>query len=99
MPPPLPASRLRILAESLRPEVVFLLLACSFGVAVLFANAPFQAPDENDHYFRVFQLSEGTLLGEKRGSDSGGVLPVAAADVTDTEGIPFHNERKMTYPL
>ena len=99
MPPPLPASRLRILAESLRPEVVFLLLACSFGVAVLFANAPFQAPDENDHYFRVFQLSEGTLLGEKRGSDSGGVLPVAAADVTDTEGIPFHNERKMTYAL
>jgi uncharacterized membrane protein len=68
-------------------------------VAVLFANAPFQAPDENDHYLRVFQLSEGTLVGEKHGNDSGGELPILASDVTNTEGLPFHSERKMTRAL
>jgi uncharacterized membrane protein len=99
MKTPIPASRLRIIAESLRPETIFLILSCSFGLAVLFANAPFQAPDENDHYFRAFQLSEGTLIGEKRGNDSGGELPAVVANVTQTDGIPFHNQRKMTQAL
>jgi uncharacterized membrane protein len=93
------ASHLRLSAERLRPESVFLALACSFGLAVLFANAPFQAPDENDHYFRVFQLSEGTLIGEKKGHDAGGELPQAVIDVTDTGGIMFHSEKKMNRAL
>jgi uncharacterized membrane protein len=96
---PLPASRLWIVIEALKPETLFLILACSFGLAVLFANGPFQAPDENDHYARVFQLSEGTLIGEKRGNTAGGELPRAVASVTDTEGIPFHYEKKMSRAL
>jgi uncharacterized membrane protein len=83
----------------LKPETVFLVLACSFGLGTLIANPPFQAPDENDHFARVFQLSEGTLIGEKRGNMSGGELPKAAIDVTNTEGIPFHYERKMSFSL
>ena len=96
---PFPAAQLRTTMERLRPETIFLTLACSFGLAVLFANAPFQAPDESDHYTRVFQLSEGTLLGEKRGNIAGGELPQPAIDVTNTEGIPFHYEKKMTSAL
>jgi uncharacterized membrane protein len=99
MKAPFPASRLRITIGGLRPEKFFLILAGSFGLAVLFANAPFQAPDETDHFTRVFQLSEGTLLGEKRGNLAGGELPQPAIDVTNTEGIPFHYENKMTYRL
>jgi uncharacterized membrane protein len=96
---PFPAPRLWNMIGRLKPETVFLTLACSFGLAVLFANGPFQAPDENDHYARVFQLSEGTLIGEKRGDTAGGELPRAVAAVTDTEGIPFNYEKKMTYAL
>jgi uncharacterized membrane protein len=93
------AYQLRRSAKRLKPETVFLSLAFSFGLAALFANAPFQAPDENDHYFRVFQLSEGTLIGEKLGTSAGGILPTPAIDVTDTDGIAFHRERKMTRDL
>jgi uncharacterized membrane protein len=92
-------SCLRTAIERLKPEILFLVLACSFGLAVLVANAPFQAADENDHFFRVFQLSEGTLIGEKLGNEAGGELPQPAIDVTNTEGIPFHYETKMSYRL
>ena len=95
----LSASQLRRSAGCLKPEAIFLFLAASFGLAILFANAPFQAPDENDHYFRAFQLSEGTLIGEKLGNSSGGELPKLAIDVTDTDGIAFHSEKKMTRGL
>ncbi len=96
---PFPASRLRAAMESMKPETAFLVLACSFGLAVLAANPPFQAPDENDHFFRVFQISEGTFIGERHGATAGGDLPQAAVDVTNTEGIPFHYEKKMTRGL
>jgi hypothetical protein len=95
----LPGPRWPAIVGRLRPETLFLILSCTFGLAVLFANAPFQAPDETDHYLRVFQISEGNLIGEKRGNTAGGELPQAAGDVTNTEGIPFHYERKMTRAL
>lgn len=99
MKPATPASPLRNFVDSLKPEGLFLVLACSFGLAALFVNPPFQAPDENDHYTRVFQLSEGTLIGDKRAEKSGGELPRAAVEVTNTQGIPFHPEKKMTSSL
>lgn len=99
MKAPLPATRLRLLLERLRPEALFLVLACSFGVAVLAVNAPFNAPDENDHFMRVFQLSEGTLVGSRQGAKAGGMLPRLAIEATNTEGIPFHYERKMSAAL
>ncbi len=92
-------SRLRHSLENLEPERVFLGLACSFGLAVLFANPPFQAGDECDHFFRTFQLSEGTLIGEKLGNSAGGNLPQPVIDVTDTEGIQFRSDKKMTFGL
>ncbi len=84
---------------SIKPERLFLYLACSFGLLVLFANPPFQAGDECDHYFRAYQLSEGILIGEKQGDTAGGTLPTAIVDVTDTDGIQFRSDKKMTRSL
>ncbi|HEY1765260.1 MAG TPA: DUF2142 domain-containing protein [Opitutaceae bacterium] len=83
----------------MRPESAFLLIGGIFGLALLAANPPFQAPDETDHFARVFQLSEGTLFGEKRGALAGGDLPQAAIAATDTDGIPFHFEKRMSADL
>ncbi len=86
----------RSIGERLRPENVFLGLALTFGLAVMIANPPFQAPDEGDHFYRAFQISEGTVVGEKGFGNAGGALPVIAFRVADPENISFHPEVKMT---
>lgn len=93
------ASQLRSAVGRLEPARLYLFMAVSFGLAVLFANAPFQAPDEGEHYSRAFQLSEGTLIGEKYSDTAGGELPQPAVSVTDAGGIQTHYEKKMTYGL
>jgi hypothetical protein len=40
----------------------FGLLAPCFGVLVLILTPPFQAPDEFNHFFRAYLISEGRLL-------------------------------------
>jgi len=65
----------------------------------MLVNPPFQAPDEGDHFYRAFQLSEGTVVGEKVSGNAGGPLPVIAFRVADVEGIAFHSEVKMTWAI
>ncbi len=86
----------RSVGERLRPEKVFLVLALTFGLAVMIANPPFQAPDEGDHFYRAFQISEGTMVGQEGFGNAGGSLPVIAFRVADPENISFHPEVKMT---
>ena len=47
------------------PEKVFLKLALPFGLLFLFLSPPFQAPDEQVHFFRVFQIKQFDLRGER----------------------------------
>ncbi len=93
------ASQLGFALRRLGPDRLYLVIAGSFGLAVLFANAPFQAADEGEHYSRVFQLSEGTLVGERYAGTAGGELPLAAIKVTQAEGVQAHDEREMTRDL
>jgi uncharacterized membrane protein len=83
----------------LQPERVFAAITLSFGLAVLLLNPPFQAPDEPDHFYRAFQLSQADVLGQRHGKSAGGDLPTAAIVVADTAGIPFHPEVKMSAAL
>ena len=82
--------------RSFQPPVVFLVLASTFGLAVLVTNPPFQAGDESEHFVRAFQISEGTMVGQKGFGNSGGDLPIVAFRVGDPEGISFHYEKKMS---
>ncbi|PTX92579.1 DUF2142 domain-containing protein [Opitutus sp. ER46] len=94
-----PASNTPTRLAWLRPERVFLAVGLVFGLMNLFLNPPFQAPDEPDHFFRAFQLSEGKLVGVRRGQQSGGDLPLPIMAVADTEGIAFHPEKKMSVAI
>jgi uncharacterized membrane protein len=54
-----------------------------------FATGPFQAPDEDNHFMRAFQLSQGnlfpTLVSYGNGTrDAGGVLPVCLRGTSET---------------
>ncbi len=72
------------------------MLALLFGLAVLGANPPFEAPDEGAHFMRAFQLSEGHWVGERQATGTGGQIPVNLIRVTDPEGVAFHADVKMT---
>lgn len=80
----------------LQPERVFVWLSVIFGLVVLGLNPPFQAADETDHFKRIVQLSDGDIVGERRGNSAGGHLPMAAIQVADTDGIQFDYNKKVT---
>lgn len=57
------------------PAHLFLLIAPIIYAAFALLTPPFQAPDEHQHLFRAWQLSQLRLIGERRGNEAGGVLP------------------------
>ncbi|WP_296944579.1 DUF2142 domain-containing protein [uncultured Massilia sp.] len=44
-------------------------------LSLIFITPPFQAPDEAQHFFRAYQISEGKMLGDVAHGTSGGSLP------------------------
>jgi uncharacterized membrane protein len=49
----------------IKPENMFLLLAFAFGISFLLAVPPFQVPDEPNHFYRAYQISEGRFVPVK----------------------------------
>jgi uncharacterized membrane protein len=54
------------LAFTLAPERVFLFLALCYGTVLLLITPPFQAPDEPNHFYRAYQISEGRFTAVKQ---------------------------------
>ena len=46
----------------IKPENVFFVLSIIFGTIILFINPPFLVPDEEAHFYRSYQLSQGILI-------------------------------------
>jgi uncharacterized membrane protein len=59
-----------------KPENVFLHLATLFGLLFMIVTPAALVGDEPNHFFRAYQISQGEIIGERRGDLSGGVLPV-----------------------
>jgi len=68
---------------SIRPERFFLLVGSLFGILFMLFTPPFQVPDEPNHFFRSYQLSEGQLMSVKQDNRVGGVLPVSLEQITN----------------
>jgi uncharacterized membrane protein len=86
---------LRRLSLRLKPEVVFLYFALVFGLSLLVTVPPFQAPDEQHHFFRAYQVSEGIMVGKHFRVE---YLPKSlkyAWEVT-SRAMPGHPDRKIT---
>lgn len=64
---------------------LFLLIAPLLYAAYALLTPPLQSPDEHQHLFRAWQLSNGTLIGERRGDKAGGVLPGGLVVATEQE--------------
>ena len=62
-------------ADWIRPEIIFLVTAVLVGMACLILTPPFQVADEPSHFFRIVQIAQGGIIGERRGADSGLLRP------------------------
>lgn len=84
-----------------RPQVERFVFAAICLATLLFAiiTPPFQSPDEDQHYMKALQLAEGRVLPERRGAETGAMLPRAALDLRDVDfppeepGVPIRYER------
>jgi uncharacterized membrane protein len=63
-----------------RPQRLFLLIGPLLYFAYALLTPPFQTPDEHQHLFRAWQLSQFQLFGERLGNAAGGVLPGSLGD-------------------
>ncbi|MBC7487904.1 MAG: DUF2142 domain-containing protein [Cytophagaceae bacterium] len=60
---------------SINPHNFFTVCATVFGLIFLILTPPFQTPDEINHFYRAYQISEGTLLGQQQDNRVGGDIP------------------------
>ncbi|HEY9909418.1 MAG TPA: DUF2142 domain-containing protein [Thermosynechococcaceae cyanobacterium] len=72
------------------PHKAFAGVAIVFGLLYLLVMPPFQVPDENMHFWRSYQVSEGHLVPEIQGRAVGGMIPLSLGKVVEIWGyLPF----------
>jgi Predicted membrane protein (DUF2142) len=59
--------RVRLVVTRTRLEYVFLVIALAWGVVQVFIVPPLQVPDEGDHWFRAWALTDGQLTADRQG--------------------------------
>ncbi len=79
--------------ERARLEYVFLLLALTGGIAQVFIVPPLQVPDEGDHWFRAWAITDGQLTADPAGMVTLPGVFARTADlytglISDTEVLP-----------
>ncbi|HLZ14432.1 MAG TPA: DUF2142 domain-containing protein, partial [Candidatus Saccharimonadales bacterium] len=77
------------------PSRFFLVCALVFGLSFLIFTPPFNVPDEQAHFFRAYQISEGSFVAKKIPQGVGGYLPwnlltTANTLIGDMPGNPTH---------
>lgn len=92
---------LKNLLHDLKPELVFVFLAAFFGFTFVALTPPFQAPDEFNHFYRTFQVSELTFVPEKHGEIVGGTIPASFETVVNEVigDVRWHQEIKQDFGM
>jgi uncharacterized membrane protein len=79
--------------NNLKPEMFFACMASVFGLIVLFITPPFQVPDEPNHFYRAYQVSEGTLVAIQQDNRLGGYIPKSLPKISNSFTYLFWNKR------
>lgn len=61
--------------KHIKPQVFFVYAAILFFIVFNIVTPPLQAPDEFNHFYRAYQLSEGQFLPNKIDNRLGGEIP------------------------
>ena len=59
----------------IKAEILFVILGLFWGVILIFINPPFQAPDEDDHLFKMWGILNGTSTFRVLDGHKGQLLP------------------------
>lgn len=73
--------------QYIKPHYVFLILSLYFGWQMHLVTPPLQAPDEFNHFYRAYQISEGKLLPYTENKRLGGYIPGSIREYM----LPFAN--------
>lgn len=76
------------------PGRLLLALTALSCLLLVFTVPPFQAPDEQQHFYRSYSLSSGIVMPERRGETVGAVLPSSLPLTVDTF---LHSRELHTY--
>ncbi len=81
----------------MKPHHFFLLTASIFGIVYTLIVPPFQAPDEFNHFYRSWQMTEGGFVGKKTSDNRlGDSLPTSLLSIsTPFVQLPFHFEQRI----
>ncbi|MDD4909426.1 MAG: DUF2142 domain-containing protein [Candidatus Omnitrophica bacterium] len=67
-----------------------------WGILFVFITPPFQAPDEDLHFYRAFHVSEGNIKASLRSGTAGGHLPRSLEDTVKVfSGVSFFHKHKQ----
>ena len=83
----------------MRVEAVFIVLATIFGLMLIIVTPPFQNPDENKHFFRAYQISQGVFLSQIGNEGKHGVrVPQALIDLSSSfePWLSYHPAQKTS---
>jgi hypothetical protein len=72
------------------PERAVFAAICAAILLFVFITPPFQAPDEDQHWYKAVLLSQGRLLHERQGELTGAPLP---RDAVELRGTDFSGEQ------
>lgn len=75
---------LNIFFTTVKPERFFASCATLFGLIFLIVTPPFQTPDEFNHFYRAYQISEGNFIALKKDNRVGGELPISLVTLTQS---------------
>ncbi len=73
----------------------FLICGLISGLIIIKVTPPFQSPDEVNHFYRIWQISNGQLSGVKYDNRVGGFLPTEFESLTK----PFLESRYTDHPV
>jgi len=84
--------------DKVKPEIFFVIFAFFFGLLIVLITPPFQIPDEINHFYRAYQISEGQLIAVKHDNRIGGYMPKSLIESTEPfRGLCWNMQAKTSY--
>lgn len=66
----------------IKAQNFFLFFSIVFGTLFISVTPPFQVPDEINHFYKIYQISDGVFLSEKIDGRLGGYVPKSFVEIT-----------------